>query len=208
MNEVQTLVGKRITECRKRVGVTQTELAEKLGKSLRTVQKYESGEIDMPLSILSSIAETLKAPLNYLVGYDSKHIRLETLSDVLAYLFELDRKKEIAFDVDVQKSDLEDWKCSLIFDGKNTDAKYNADLCLVMETFRDNREALATYWMGYETYDAWEDKTVDYHKNSFITNKEREILDSITLIKKRNELDRLKLEKMLAEQAKKNVDNE
>ncbi len=206
MNEIQILVGKRITECRKRAGITQTELAEKLGKSLRTVQKYESGEIDMPLSILNTISETIKVPLNYLMGYDSSHIKLETLSDVLAYMFELDRKKELKFDIEINKSDNKDWKCSLVFDGKDVNAEYNADLCLVMETFRDNREALETYWMGYETYDAWEDKSIEYHKNHFISDKKRENLDRETLIKRRNESERQRLESMIAEkQAAENI---
>ena len=39
-------IGLRIRTLRKRKGYNQQELADILGKSLRTVQKYESGEIE------------------------------------------------------------------------------------------------------------------------------------------------------------------
>ena len=37
-------IGQRIKQLRKRKGLNQTELAQMLKKSLRTVQKYETGE--------------------------------------------------------------------------------------------------------------------------------------------------------------------
>lgn len=192
-------IGVRIAEQRKKFGISQTEFAEKLGKSLRTIQKYESGEIDMPLSMLKEISKVLSVPMNYLIGYDSSHIKLETLADVYTFIFELDRKKELSFDISVDKSDSDEWKCSLVFDGKSKTADLNSDFCLAMETFCNNREALNTYWMDYQTYDDWEDKTIERHTELFLQNKEREALDSTTIIQRRNELERQKLEKMLAE---------
>ena len=38
-------IGQRIKQLRKRKGLNQSELAQMLKKSLRTVQKYETGEI-------------------------------------------------------------------------------------------------------------------------------------------------------------------
>ena len=96
MNELNKLVGERIAQIRKYNRINQSDLADKLGKSLRTVQKYESGEIDIPLSTLAEIAKVLNSTLNYLIGYDTSHIKAETLSDVLAFFFEIDRKNEIS----------------------------------------------------------------------------------------------------------------
>ena len=42
-------IGLRIRTARKEKGINQTELANLLGKSLRTIQKYESGESKFPL---------------------------------------------------------------------------------------------------------------------------------------------------------------
>lgn len=196
MDNIQSLIGERITQVRKRSGMSQTEFAEKINKSLRTVQKYESGEIDMPISVLTQIAEVLNTSLNFLVGYDSSHIKLESVSDVLAFLYELDKKKEIQFDIELIKTDMEDWKCKLVFDGKNKQAMHNCDICREMENLKDNREALETYWIGYDTYEAYEKQSTEHYKSWSLTDKEREYLDTSERITKRNELDKLRLEEM------------
>ena len=196
MDNIQVLIGARITQVRKRAGMSQTEFAEKINKSLRTVQKYESGEIDMPISVLTQIAEVLNTSLNFLVGYDSSHIKLEGVSDVLAFLYELDKKKVIQFDIELIKTDMEDWKCKLVFDGKHKEAMHNCDICREMENLKDNREALETYWIGYDTYEACEKQSTDYYKSWSLTDKEREYLTTSERIDKRNELDRMKLEEM------------
>ena len=211
MNEIQKIVGERIAEIRKYNRVSQTDFADKLGKSLRTVQKYESGEIDIPLSTLADIAKILNTTMNYLVGYDSSHIKTETLSDVLAFFFEIDKKRELSYDIGIKKVGKDGkWQCSFIFNGEDTEAMHNADLCIVMETFRNNRDAIKTYWMDYEAYDAWEAMKLEYYSKCTLTDKEREVLQGTDLIKKRNELDRQKVEKILAEkQVHENVgDNE
>lgn len=66
---VQRMVGERITECRKKKGVKQAELADILGKSLTTVQRYESGEIDLSISTLIKISKALDVSLFYLLSY-------------------------------------------------------------------------------------------------------------------------------------------
>lgn len=52
-------IGQRIRQFRKEKGLSQTELAEKIGKSLRTVQKYEKGEIEVSLSTIGDIGAAL-----------------------------------------------------------------------------------------------------------------------------------------------------
>lgn len=68
MKSIQEIVGKKIRECRKAIGLTQTELANKLDKSLRTLQKYENGDIDMPLSILDELVNFFGCSSDYLMG--------------------------------------------------------------------------------------------------------------------------------------------
>lgn len=60
--------GQRLKKLREKQGLTQTELARKLGKSLRTVQKYESGEIDIPLSMLYSLSEVFDVTISFLTN--------------------------------------------------------------------------------------------------------------------------------------------
>ena len=48
---MQSAIGQRIKQLRKRKGLNQTELAQMLKKSLRTVQKYETGENGVSLRV-------------------------------------------------------------------------------------------------------------------------------------------------------------
>ena len=48
-------IGQRIKQLRKRKGLNQTELAQMLKKSLRTVQKYETGEIEVSIAVVNQI---------------------------------------------------------------------------------------------------------------------------------------------------------
>ncbi len=63
------IIGWRIRQFRKEKGLTQTELAKNLGKSLRVVQKYENGDIDISVSTICDIAEALDVSSADIFGY-------------------------------------------------------------------------------------------------------------------------------------------
>ena len=46
MNTIPSGIGTRIRDARKAAGMSQTVLGQHLNKTLRTIQKYESGEIE------------------------------------------------------------------------------------------------------------------------------------------------------------------
>ena len=48
-------IGKAIKKYRQQCGITQKQLADMIGKSLSTIQKYESGDVEAPLSVLEQI---------------------------------------------------------------------------------------------------------------------------------------------------------
>lgn len=66
--------GENIKKYRKEKKVTQKQLAEKIGKNIRTVQKYESGEIEVPLESLFKISEALDIPLKSITQIDNNYI--------------------------------------------------------------------------------------------------------------------------------------
>ena len=68
MDNLQTLIGERIAKQRKQLRISQTELAEQLGKSLRTVQKYESGEIELTIATVNEIAHNFGVSAAFLLG--------------------------------------------------------------------------------------------------------------------------------------------
>lgn len=58
----------RIREARKAAGITQDELAKKLGVNRATISKYETGAIDLPSSQLQRLADALGIHILDLVG--------------------------------------------------------------------------------------------------------------------------------------------
>ena len=60
MNEMEvSTIGERIKTLRKKRGYNQKDLANLLGKSLRTIQKYESGEIEVSIAMVNELAKVL-----------------------------------------------------------------------------------------------------------------------------------------------------
>ena len=122
-------IGQRIKQLRKRKGLNQSELAQMLKKSLRTVQKYETGEIEVSIAVVNQIADLLDTTSTYILGYESSTTQIRTLADVMDFLFKLETVEGIDFKINVQKPPRsKQWECSVSFDGKST-AEFNADAC-------------------------------------------------------------------------------
>ena len=58
----------RLKEIRARHKATQPQVAKMLHMSVRTVQKYESGEIEPTEGVLVKLADYFNVSLDYLVG--------------------------------------------------------------------------------------------------------------------------------------------
>lgn len=63
-------IGLRIKSLRLERGLTQSDFAKLIGKALRTVQKYEKGEIEIALSTANEIAQAMGVSAAYLLGND------------------------------------------------------------------------------------------------------------------------------------------
>lgn len=166
-------IGLRIRTARKNKGINQTELANLLGKSLRTIQKYESGEIEVSIAMVNEIAKVLECDSTYLMGYDSQAKPLSTFSDVLNFFCLLDRIKDINFEIETKRPPHYDgWECTLKFNGKDRDADLNQDICLFLEEFERQREAVRIFQTDYENFLKWQDKTLAYHSGYKLEEKE------------------------------------
>lgn len=60
--------GKRLYELRTRLGLTQIDLAEKIGSSQRAISRYETVADYPPVSVLVEISKALKVSMDELVG--------------------------------------------------------------------------------------------------------------------------------------------
>ena len=64
-------MGKKIKEQRKRKGLTQEELAEKLGLQKSAIAKYENGRVEnIKRSVIAKMAEVLECTPSYLMDLD------------------------------------------------------------------------------------------------------------------------------------------
>lgn len=67
------MVGKRIQQRRKELGISASVLCRRIGKDRSTLYRYENGDIEnMPLDILEPIAEALKTTPAYLMGWENE----------------------------------------------------------------------------------------------------------------------------------------
>ena len=156
-------IGQRIKVLRKKKKLNQQELADLLGKSLRTVQKYETGEIEVSIAIINQLADFLDSTPTFILGYETNTEPIRNLADVMSFLFQLEKVFGMKFDIDVKKPPRSrDWTCSLTFNGKAS-AEFNADLCLFLEDWQNQREDVQTYGMSQADYRRWQDQTLAYY---------------------------------------------
>lgn len=83
----------RLKNMRKRFKITQKSIADYLGITVRTYQRYEEGKIEPPISTLTDIAKCFNMPIDCLLGngfYSNwediiphKELILETLNTFL-----------------------------------------------------------------------------------------------------------------------------
>ena len=181
-------IGQRIKQLRKRKGLNQTELAQMLKKSLRTVQKYETGEIEVSIAVVNQIADLLDSTPTYILGYESSTTQIRTLSDVMDFLFKLETVEGIDFKIDVQKPPRrKQWECSISFDGKSM-AEFNADMCLFLEQWEDERSELRAYNSTQAAYKRWKEQPLAYYAANAVKCTAPEELDRDELIARRTEL--------------------
>lgn len=64
-------VGSNIKFARKFYKLTQKELADKIGKNLSTIKKYESDQINIPYQVLDDISDVFEIDIETLVGSQS-----------------------------------------------------------------------------------------------------------------------------------------
>ena len=150
MNEMEvSTIGERIKTLRKKRGYNQKDLATLLGKSLRTIQKYESGEIEVSIAMVNELAKVLDTTSTYLLGHQAGDFKFDCLSDVMECLFQLEKISGLHFSIETKRPPHHDgWQCSITFDGKDKSAEQNADMCLFLEEWENNRESFQQYCMA------------------------------------------------------------
>ena len=161
-------IGQRIKVLRKRKGLSQTELANTMGKSLRTLQKYETGEIEISIAVVNQLADILDATPTFLLGYEADTAPIRSLADIMGFLFKLEQVTGVEFSIDVKRPPRsKEWKCGITFNGK-ADADFNTDMCLFLEAWENQREDVRSYQTSQKNYRKWQDQTLAYYSASAV----------------------------------------
>ena len=100
----------RLKELRKRKGLSQVALSERLGLSKSTIGAYETGDITPSLEALNSIADFFNVGMDYLLGVDdgSMYYLSPEAAELAKEVSEREELK-VLFDTvrDVPKEDIE-----------------------------------------------------------------------------------------------------
>lgn len=93
---IMTELGNRIQEERKKLGLTQAQLAEKIGVSHTQMARYEIKGVQPPADTLKNLAELFNTSIDYLVRGDKAEQAKESLKDseILAQFKKLDQLPE------------------------------------------------------------------------------------------------------------------
>lgn len=89
-NNDVSMVGKRIRERRKELGIGVLELANMIGRDRTTIYRYETGDIsNMPIDLLKPLSEALETTPAFLLGWDNM-----SNSEILSFLKKNSLSKE------------------------------------------------------------------------------------------------------------------
>ncbi len=178
MQNYDKSIGTRLRALRKEKKLNQTELATLLGKSLRTVQKYENGDIEISLANINDMAKKLDTTATYLLGYQQDETPLTGYLSVLETMFKLEEVADLGFKIDIKRPPKHDkWECSIVFDGKDKNFDLNADMCLFLEDWQERRED-EDFKNPSKKYQEWKGQTLAYAVQAEKLSKEREKEDS------------------------------
>ena len=73
-------IGMRIKECRRKLGMTQEELAEALFIPKTTVSAYERDVVDMKMGIIKELAKVLHTTVGYLIDGERAEFDTDVMS--------------------------------------------------------------------------------------------------------------------------------
>ena len=157
-----------------------------VGKSLRTIQKYETGEIEVSIAIVNQLAEVLESTPTHILGYETNAAPIRSLADIMDFLFHLEQVMGVSFDIDVKRPPRsKEWTCAITFNGK-APVDFNADLCLFLEDWESQRDDLRSYQSTQAAYQKWKEQTLAYYATTAVECVQPEELSDEERIKRRN----------------------
>lgn len=184
----------QIKVLRKSLGMNQKEFAAKLGIRQSTLSSYENEAISPSTDMLITIAKKFNVSVDWLCGLTESKTTISTLSDIIEFLFEMEKIPELHFDINIDKNDDHTIITGITFDSRDKEHKMNIDMCMFLSAYAEHRESFESYFVGKDMYELWQKNQIEYYDKLPLTRKDFDNLDSATRTKLRNELLRKKLD--------------
>ena len=74
----------KIKELRANIGLSQAELAEKLGKNQTAIGKYERGDLEPNIETLKALSSIFGVSVGYLIGAEDDFGNVEVSGEILS----------------------------------------------------------------------------------------------------------------------------
>lgn len=187
------IVCERIKALRHDLNISQKEFAGNIGITQPTLSCYEKGSSLPSIDILTRIAVVFGVSIDWLCGIEKNPSSVSTISDFAYTLFELDKKENLRFEIEIEKPPVSEmnkgdhrWKASIKFDPYDPAYPLNLQFCRLLYDFKDNRWAYEHYMVRKEQYDWWQEFSLKKYSDSFLINKQYEDIPEDQRIARRN----------------------
>lgn len=159
--------GKRLNLARRRNGMSQRELASRLGKSVRTIQRYEKDELELSPRTAAQLAQILGTTQGYLLGYAADSFQFGSMADLMAFLFGLEQAEGVQFRIETTRD-----SCALVFPEDDGQMPQNRMICGFLREW-ENKMRYPAYQKDYEE---WKAKTLYQYSDRPLVCRERPVL--------------------------------
>ncbi len=174
-------LGEKLQTLRKGLDYTQKEFAEYLGIPQPSLSAYENDKNSPTVEVLINIATKCNISLDWLCGLNnnsSKEFEISELKDLANVIYKLMEINEIGIDIKVNdkltndiETETDRWYTQLTVYGNDKKYKYNADLCQIIASIKDNLHDLETYAISKEIYDMQKEKSFESFEELPLTQK-------------------------------------
>lgn len=153
-------IGQKIKKLRIEKGFAQNEFAERLGKSVRTLQKYESGDINMSLETLKELAELLEVPAGALILDEQPGVHVQTFADLISSFFALNEADGIGVEIEEVTTKDNRKVLAVYCDAASEEFPYNNDVCDFLKEYSFYKSGRENGILPEDIYQTWEKKTL------------------------------------------------
>jgi transcriptional regulator with XRE-family HTH domain len=134
--DIRKQIGTQIRLAREKLGMTQDELAERLGKTRNAISSYETGTRTIRVTELPELAEALKVPIVYFFGNEYRDEEVQELFSKLSPPFRAGMMHVLRQQIEMQNNLLE----SLRHAGFEINDEYLAIAANFVENSKDDMD--------------------------------------------------------------------